>query len=694
MRIQSFVALILVYVFLGGGFGWAQEQVSKDVSYSYYYKGSLIFLSPSKNLIAVNEKVASFSSVVSNNQLTKDPLSERYAIKSRSIGLYRASTPKGKKSGAVDLSSMAATLSGTTSVVVQPVFEQEGALLIPFDEVIVGFKDETSLSEAKNYLSPHLNSLGILELREHREKTFIVRISNPTNGRAFEVARSLAGLEKVSFSEPNFILVMLGDNGSENPFLNKSVAGEEFVVGYTGTEEVRSNVAIQAAPNWTTIASLDFESAGLPMGWQIGILSEYANASWGATTYRKHSGSRSLYCAALGAQAVNPPGPVPINMAAVLLSPLVNLSQYEEVYVELWFYAKNEIDFQNGSPALYDYPVVLVVNNDSETGTGEPLAVAYDNGDCTLDPTTSNGWRRVLFRVPPSYRVANAFFLFGYISDGAVQTEGAYIDDIRIVATSNVDAEPLSNDTYSARQYELKNVGQIAGLVNNRSDLHIPEAWGLVTVSPEIIVAVIDGGVELTHPDLNLVTGYDPDGRVGGQPRGNPRGSHGTNCAGNVGAIKDNGIGVVGTAPGVKIMPVYRGETTGEFANAIDVAVAHGAQILSNSWGWVGAPSADIENAVKAALAAGRTVLFAAGNGPDRPPYTYDVAFPGNLTATTDVICVGASSPTDEHKSASSSDGDLGWGSSYLGAGPDVCAPGPWSYSTDLLGAEGDNEAH
>ena len=65
---------------------------------------------------------------------------------------------------------------------------------------------------------------------------------------------------------------------------------------------------------------------------------------------------------------------------------------------------------------------------------------------------------------------------------------------------------------------------------------------------------------------------------------------------------------------------------------------------------------------------------------------------PCNLTGSTDVICVGALSPTDEHKGAASSDGEFGWGSSYLGSGPDVCAPGPWTYTTDRQGAAGYND--
>jgi subtilisin family serine protease len=265
-----------------------------------------------------------------------------------------------------------------------------------------------------------------------------------------------------------------------------------------------------------------------------------------------------------------------------------------------------------------------------------------------------------------------------------------YIDEVRIAATRNIDVNPIGNDTYSARQYELKNVGQIAGLGNDENDLQVPEAWNLVSVSNDVVVAVIDAGVELTHVDLNLDPGFDPDGTNGGDPRD----PHGTSVAGNVGAMGNNAIGVMGTAPGVRIMPIFMGYTYEQCAAAIDLAVENGADILTNSWGWVGSPSTEIENAINDALSAGRIVLFAAGNGPDRSPFTYDVAFPGNLTGSSEVICVGASSPTDEHKSVSSSDGSYHWGSSYIGDGPDVTAPSPWSYSTDMGGDLGYNPDH
>jgi len=667
--------------------------------YRYYHKGSLVSLTPSKRFIAMEDGSRSLSSVVQGNQLTRDPLSNREALRGRSLILYRAPRPKKGDEKAVNLADRISFFSESTGGVVQPVFEQGGAILIPTDEVVVGFRQKTSLSEALAYLTPYRDSQGILDIRSHRADTVILKIENPSDGRVFPVARFLARLNKVAFAEPNPIVIIR----SEDPeavfpgLIEKSLdaGGPVIASGEEAPRATLADVPDPPGPGWTILAQFDGESGLIPEGWQVTAAPGHTLAGWGPTTHRARTGSGAFYCAALGDQGVAAPGPAPINMVSDLQSPAYDLTGYAEVYVELWFHSVNEIavDLQD---QLFpcDFPVLYAVNGGTWEAAGEPLAIVADNGDCTLDPTTSNGWRKLLFRVPPYYRVASTMFIIRYVSDATIQMEGAYIDDFRVVGAVNVDMEPVSVDPYSTRQYELRNSGQIAGLVTatGRTDMHIPEAWALVAVSPDILVAVIDNGVETAHPDLNLVNGFDFTGAIGGAPRGEPRGSHGTGCAGNIGAIRDNGIGVAGTAPGVPILPVYSGETIGDCALAIDVAVANGAKVLNNSWGWVGFPSADIENAVTAALAAGRVVLFAAGNGPDRPPWSYEVNFPGILTGTTDVICVGASSPTDEHKGASSSDGIHAWGSSYEGAGPDVVAPGTWSYTTDLLGAEGRND--
>jgi hypothetical protein len=581
----------------------------------------------------------------------------------------------------------------TTDAMIQPVFEQGQALLIPGDEIIVGFKKDTTFDQAQEYLDPYVAEQGMVDMREHRKNTYILRISSPSDGRVYRVCQFFATLDEIKFAEPNHIVVFLNDpdyfdkfNKTDTLFREKiplSVSGKPM----SPREKLSPPTFASASPTWVTLASFDFEDPTFPpSGWEASWFDGATEATWGRTAYRSHSGSYSMYCASGGPAGVSPPGPVPINMDSYLFSPLIDLTSYEEVYIEVWFYAKNDL-WPGPGGDLYDFPSVWVVDNDTLSGYYRILGVLA-SGDCTTDPTTASGWRKLLFRVPPPLRVANAFFAITYESDDVDLFEGAYLDDIRIVATTDVDTEFLSSDTYSGRQYELKNVGQIAALGNDANDLEVPEAWGLVSVSPDIVIAVIDEGVDLTHPDLNLVQGYDYDGT----PGGGYRGSHGTACAGNVGAIGDNGTGVIGPAPNVKIMPVYMGTTDANFASAIDVAVLNGADVLSNSWGWVGAPSTVIENAISAALAAGRVVVFAAGNGPDRPPWTYDVAFPGNLTGTTDVICVGASSLTDEHKAAASSDGAFGWGSSYVGDGPDICTPSPWSYTTDIQGAAGYND--
>jgi subtilisin family serine protease len=385
------------------------------------------------------------------------------------------------------------------------------------------------------------------------------------------------------------------------------------------------------------------------------------------------------------------PGDYPNKAFSLLDTPALDLALYEEVYVEFWFYAKFAETWSLLSPT--DFGLVAIYHPgtgatsllDSSQAFG--LMVGLYTGDLTADPTTERGWRRALFRLPPALRMNGVKVRFVFRSNDSLTAEGLYIDEIRVVATTDVDTAPIGNDTYGARPYEMKNSGQIAGLGNGSNDMRLPAAWDLVSVSPAVVVAVIDAGVDLSHPDLNLVTGYEPNGAVGGGPRD----PHGTAVAGNVGAIRNNSIGVIGTAPAVKIMPVFMGGSESENASAIDVAVAHGARVLTNSWGRSGAPNQTIEDAIIDALNAGRTVLFAAGNGPDRPPWTYDVIFPASLCGSTDVICVGASSPTDEHKAAASSDGSFLWGSSYVGAGPDVVAPSPWSYTTDIQGAGGYN---
>ena len=674
----------------GGGIG------SK---YGYYYKGRLVSLRASKRLVAINETGTAFRGFVSVHGLKRDPMSERAPLKKRNLGLYSLPIPTTKTDKGIDLRMQMEKFAQTTREEIQPVFEQGQALLIPSDEVIVGFKKAVDLTQAKSYFAPHAKTQGIVEVREHRRNTYILRIDNPSNGRVYQVCQFLAKREGIDFAEPNHIVLFLGEPKPPRPpgDIQKELMGRKKKTESKREREISSLRVYETSSSvgWTVLIDESFEGASLPAGWSTEIYdnpqddTDIVDTYWSVTNYRSHSGTRSCYATGGGTEGVSPPGDYPNNCNSRLATPALNLASYEEVYIELWFYAK----FGLHDLLAYDLGVVVVrTPNPDDTSILSFLYVGY-TGDLTADPTTDNGWRRALFRVPPKSRVDGVHVEFALISDESGTGEGLYIDQVRIVGTTEVDTDPIGNDTYGARQYEMKNAGQIAGLGNDDNDMHVSEAWDLVSVSPHIVVAVIDTGMDLTHPDLNRFEGYEPDGSAGGSYRASDGAAryHGTAVAGNVGAVRDNSLGVFGTAPGVKIMPVYLGGTESERANAIDVAVANGADILSNSWHWQDAPSSDIENAIIDALNAGRVVLFAAGNGPDREPYTYDVAFPGNLTGSTDVICVGASSPTDEHKAAASSDGYFMWGSSYIGSGPDITAPSPWSYTTDIQGDDGYN---
>lgn len=184
----------------------------------------------------------------------------------------------------------------------------------------------------------------------------------------------------------------------------------------------------------------------------------------------------------------------------------------------------------------------------------------------------------------------------------------------------------------------LNNTGQNGGTVD--ADIDAPEAWGVTTGRGNTIVAVIDTGVDYTHPDLaqniwtNLVeipgdridndnNGYIDD--IHGYDFHNNDGDpmddhdHGTHVAGTIGAVGNNGRGVVGVNQNVQIMALkfLDAAGSGDTANAIralDYAVKMGATISNNSWG--GAPYEQaLYDAIQRAGAAGHIFVAAAGNG-------------------------------------------------------------------------------
>ncbi|MCB0284448.1 MAG: S8 family serine peptidase [Calditrichaeota bacterium] len=256
---------------------------------------------------------------------------------------------------------------------------------------------------------------------------------------------------------------------------------------------------------------------------------------------------------------------------------------------------------------------------------------------------------------------------------------------------SNQSVEPADtpNDPLYPNQWALNNTGSTG---NADADIDAPEGWDLNTGSASIIIAIIDEGVDINHPDLQskIVTPYDAtDGDNDQFPNGWD--GHGTSCAGIAAAITGNSIGVAGVARGCKILPVriaYSNSDGGSWVTSnaiiedgIRTAVDRGANVLSNSWGG-GSASSLINSAVDYAISNNSTVVFAAGNN------NGSVSYPANLSDTKTIISVSATNEWDQSKSPTSNDGENWWGTNF---GPEVtvAAPGVHIYTTDISGSDG-----
>lgn len=155
-------------------------------------------------------------------------------------------------------------------------------------------------------------------------------------------------------------------------------------------------------------------------------------------------------------------------------------------------------------------------------------------------------------------------------------------------------------DPYFGKQYYLHNTGQTINDGNSGTagaDIKAPDAWGITTGSSNIVVAVIDNGVENNHPDLPgsrqvRVAGSNfaayqwgpPDPNDPEPDYGKDDAAHGTCVAGIIGATH-NSEGIAGVCPQCKIMPIRVAPMFGDhiYGAATDLAVNNNAKVISMS---------------------------------------------------------------------------------------------------------------
>ena len=260
--------------------------------------------------------------------------------------------------------------------------------------------------------------------------------------------------------------------------------------------------------------------------------------------------------------------------------------------------------------------------------------------------------------------------------------------DIRLTLAATPNDPAYTNGLL----WHLNNTGQANGKPD--ADIDAPEGWDIANSASNVVVALVDSGVRYTHEDLAANMWINP-GEIPGNGvdddangfiddihginaaanNGDPIDliGHGTQVAGFVGSVGDNGVGTAGVAWRVRIMACrfYSDGGTGfltDAAQCIDYALAKGAQIINASFVTTSF-SAVLNNALNNCRNAGVIFVAAAGNdsvNTDVTPY-----YPAGFNFD-NIVAVGATTRTD----------GLASFSNFGAASVDLAAPGENVYST------------
>lgn len=357
----------------------------------------------------------------------------------------------------------------------------------------------------------------------------------------------------------------------------------------------------------------------------------------------------------------------------------------------------------------FKYPMVRVETLETEDGAGPMTAMVADHLIVSVkDPKASSGevreWMQEMgIIVRKAMHTAGHFLVspepdskirLTYLLDSLQKRLGDAVEvaepDFIVFTTAN-----LPNDNRFNELWGMHNTGQGYGLAD--ADIDAPEAWDKTIGTRDVRVAVIDTGVDYNHPDLAANVWINPNEIAGDGIDNDGNGyiddvrgwdfhddendpmdveGHGTHCAGTIGGVGNNSIGVAGVSWEVSIVPIrFLGAFGGSTSDAIDsvnYATGIGVHLSSNSWGG-GGYSELLKNAIAAAGEANQLFVAAAGNdgqnietGDHYPSgYTFD-------DSIDNVIAVASVNRSD----------NISYFSNYAATKVDLGAPGTDIYST------------
>jgi hypothetical protein len=331
------------------------------------------------------------------------------------------------------------------------------------------------------------------------------------------------------------------------------------------------------------------------------------------------------------------------------------------------------------------HPDRMIVGYDPESvGSAEEILQSLPGASIRQEFRSSSA---MVVQLPAETKVSEAVDVFSR-SPGVRYAEPDYLYQAQVVPD-----DPMLNSLWG-----LHNIGQTGGTLD--ADIDAPEAWDFTTGSENVLVGVVDTGVDTAHADLReniwvnageiAGDGLDNDGNgyvddLNGwdfyENTNDPsdQQGHGTHVAGTIGAVGDNGEGVVGVNWNVQIGALAIGiEDTGFVSvsaavEAVEYATDMGFDILNMSWGGTGVASTALYDAIEAAGEEELLVVAAAGNASSNNDL--NPAYPASFELD-NVISVAATTHNDQ----------MAGFSNFGATSVDLAAPGQAIFSTRMGG--------